>query len=192
MRSPSILVFDDFYPDPAIKRESALDDDLQEHPELHKGRRGPAQQIPALMQEFFEDSLKATFVDGYCCYQLCVAGDQLVYHSDQQSHAAVVFLTPGAPPDTGTSFFRSKETGIRWAPTLEMAQERRMSPAELEQRTYGGKLLDRTAWQEVDRVGNVYNRLAIWNAKLIHGATEYFGSTPQDGRLFEMFFFDMR
>jgi transcription antitermination factor NusA-like protein len=61
---------------------------------------------------------------------------------------------------------------------------------ELERRTYGGKLLDRNAWELVDTVGNVFNRLVIFDSKLIHAASEYFGSNIHDSRLFHLFFFD--
>lgn len=189
---PSLLVLDDIYPDPDVIRMDALASPLVAHPELHKGRRSPSRDIFEAHIALFEKLLGMKFVSGYTCFQVCVAGDQLVYHSDQQSHAAVVFLTPNAPPESGTSFYRSKLTGVRSAPTAAMAEKIGVTPEQLERDTYGGKLLDRTAWTEVDRIGNVYNRMAIWDARLIHGASDYFGSTAQDGRLFEMFFFDMK
>ena len=36
----------------------------------------------------------------------------------------------------------------------------------------------------------MFNRLVIWDAHLIHSATDYFGHSPETGRLFQMFFFD--
>ena len=52
--------------------------------------------------------------------------------------------------------------------------------------------LDGTKWEEIDRIGNKYNRLAIWDAKLIHAASQYFGKNLNDSRLFHMFFFDIK
>lgn len=40
-------------------------------------------------------------------------------------------------------------------------------------------------------MGNVYNRLAMWDARLVHAATDYFGTDINNSRLFQMFFFDV-
>ena len=44
-------------------------------------------------------------------FNFCVAQDSLVYHCDTQQYAGMVFLTPDAPPESGTSFYRSILTG---------------------------------------------------------------------------------
>jgi hypothetical protein len=54
----------------------------------------------------------------------------------------------------------------------------------------GGAEFDRSRWEEVDRVGNFYNRLVLFNAQLAHGASAYFGTNLTDGRLFQNFFFN--
>ncbi len=51
--------------------------------------------------------------------------------------------------------------------------------------------LDRTPWEEIDRVGNKYNRLVIWNAQRVHSASQYFGDQIHNSRLFHLFFFNM-
>jgi hypothetical protein len=43
----------------------------------------------------------------------------------------------------------------------------------------------------VDKIGNVYNRLVIFDAKLIRSASCYFGNNDNNCRLFQMFFFDL-
>lgn len=50
--------------------------------------------------------------------------------------------------------------------------------------------LDGTPYDRVDMFGNIFNRLVIFDAGCIHGASEYFGSDFQDGRFWHMFFFD--
>jgi hypothetical protein len=50
---------------------------------------------------------------------------------------------------------------------------------------------DSTQFDEVDVVGNVYNRIVLFNAKLIHAAPVYFGTNVENGRLFQLFFFDL-
>ena len=95
-------------------------------------------------------------------------------HNDRpNSLAAVVYLEPDAPFDTGTSFFRHIETGA----------------------TQMGKNItdidtidayERDKWEEIDRIGNVYNRCVIFDANRYHCATQYTGD-----RLFQVFFFDI-
>lgn len=177
-----LIVVDDFYPSPADVRAVALSSNLEAHPERHKGLRGPEMPIPDGVARAIEMLTHEKITTGYSCFQSCRAGDQLVYHSDTQRWAGVIFLTPNAPPASGTSFFKSWRTGAR-------ASEEILTP-DAERETFAGKLLDRTAWEEVDRIGNVYNRLAIWDAHLIHSATDYFGADVQDARLFQMLFWD--
>lgn len=202
----SIIVVDHAYFYPEALRADALGTPMTRHPERHKGERGPEEPIDEPHRQLFEHLTGEAVGSGYSCVQLCLAGEPLVYHSDHQRWAAVAFLTPDAPVASGTSFFRSRLTGIERAPDEDvLADERermRVLPgdigepawlrdvASLERDTYAGKLLDRTAWEEVDRVGNRFGRLVVWDARLIHAATDYFGSTVLDGRLFRMWFWD--
>ena len=56
---------------------------------------------------------------------------------------------------------------------------------------YGVKTtMDGTIHDRVDSFGNIFNRLVIFDAGLLHAASEYFGSDMEDGRLWHMFFFD--
>ncbi len=116
------------------------------------------------------------------CFQLCTARDAIPYHSDSASYAGVLFLTPDAPLDAGLSFFRNRRSGMRG----------RCADPELMAQTFGRDAeFDRSCWEEIDRVANVYNRLVLFNAHLAHGATAYFGTGLEDGRLFQNFFFDV-
>ena len=54
----------------------------------------------------------------------------------------------------------------------------------------GGGNLDKTIYEPVDVVGNVFNRLVIFEARSIHAASEYFGFHKYNCRLWQMFFFD--
>ena len=48
---------------------------------------------------------------------------------------------------------------------------------------------DLTKWTKVDTVGNVFNRLILFNSKLFHMSMDYFGVNKDDCRLFQVFFF---
>lgn len=106
-------------------------------------------------------------------FQLCTAADRTWIHSDcYNTWAGVCYLTPDAPLSAGTSLYRHKATGNR-------------EKVDVEYESY-----DYTKWDEVDRIGNVYNRIILYRGNLFHASVDYFGSGFEDGRLFQTFFFD--
>jgi len=117
-------------------------------------------------------------------FQWSPAGTERVYHCDEQQYAAMVYLTPDAPPETGTNFFRHKETGKRHNLDIDWAsgEGAKVFP--------GDTFLDKTRYETVDSIGNVYNRLVIFDGGMIHSASEYFGSKIENSRLHHMFFFN--
>lgn len=191
---PDILVTDNFYAAPNDVRAYAMKQEFQHNPGDHKGQRTRETFRFPGVKERFEQLLGVRITDwekqGYNgVFQFCVGGDPIVYHQDGQKWAAVVYLTPDAPPSAGTTLYRSKATGLRTV-SAESAKARGIALSAAQSRTFDNKLLDRTAWDVVDVIGNVYNRCALWNAQLIHAASEYFGTTMMTGRLFQMFFFN--
>jgi hypothetical protein len=181
---PSFLVVDNFYKNPDSVRQFALKQDFQYNKEYHKGKRtNRVFRFPEL-KESFETILgyKIKNWDKYGVngvFQVCYAGDQLVYHVDTQQYAAVLFLTPDAPPGTGTSFYRSKYT-----------KKIKIDNGE-HSLVFKNGYLDSTDFELVDTVGNVYNRIVFFDAQQIHAATNYFGNNNQNCRLFQIFFFDL-
>jgi hypothetical protein len=113
-------------------------------------------------------------------FQVCKEGEPLVYHCDEQAWAGMLYLTPGAPYHSGTSTHALKGTDIRHVTHPEIMKCFRP----------GSRNLDRTIFEPVDSLGNVYNRLVIFNAGYIHSATDYFGFNNENCRLWQMFFFD--
>ena len=95
-------------------------------------------------------------------------------HNDRpNSLAAIIYLEPDAPFDTGTSFFKHIETG---------ATQMGKNVTDID--TIDA--YERDKWEEIDRIGNVYNRCVIFDANRYHCATQYTGD-----RLFQVFFFDI-
>src|SRR5690606_16396235 len=91
-------------------------------------------------------------------------------------------LTPEAPIEAGLSFFRGRRSGLR----------RRSDDRRLMAMTFGADAeFDRDAWEEIDRISNIYNRLVLFDAHLAHGASAYFGDRLDNARLFQNFFFDV-
>jgi hypothetical protein len=46
---------------------------------------------------------------------------------------------------------------------------------------------DRSKWQEVDRIGNRFNRMVAYPSGVLHSATNHFGDDMQSGRLYQTF-----
>ena len=113
-------------------------------------------------------------------------------HSSCSVPQEVIYLTKDAPPSCGTTFFKSRRTGLRSAPTQKDCERLGKNEQDLSFEIFKNNFYDKTDLEEVDVVGNVYNRLVIWNAKLIHAASEYFGDKKENYRLFHMFFFDVK
>lgn len=187
---PSVIVVDDFFVDPAAVRKIALEQTYNADNSKFRGKRSDkAFRWPGL-REALAAMLDYPIVDwddqGFNgVFQITTGGDQLVYHSDLQRWAGAVYLTPDAPPEAGTTLYRSKSTKLR-APHEDTSGA---SQELISRRMYQGKLLDRTAWEVVDVVGNRYNRLVLWDGRLVHSASAYFGTNQTDGRLVQLFFF---
>lgn len=192
----NLIVVDNFYKDPHSIREFALSrDSFSPHPDYHKGQRTEELFRPDGVKEALGKLLQRK-ITGWeehganGVFQFCTSEDALVYHVDAQSYAAVVFLTPDAPPESGTTFYRSKVNGLREAPTEEIAKQLNKKKEHLSYEIFKSGFYDKTQFETIDIVGNVFNRLVVWDAKLIHAASQYFGVNRHDSRLFHMFFFD--
>jgi tetratricopeptide (TPR) repeat protein len=115
-------------------------------------------------------------------FQVAWAGEPLVYHCDSQKWAGMLYLTPDAPYSCGTTLYAHKETRARTYYDEGWDVAWKDIP--------GDPHLDGTPWEPVDVLGNVYNRLVIFDASCIHSASQYFGTVIENARLWQMFFFD--
>jgi len=179
----TVIVVDNFYNDPDMVRQFALSLDYH-FSDYHRGRRTEHQYFIPGTKEAFEKILNKKITQwgetyGMCGrFQHCTCEDALVYHTDSQTWAATVYLTPNAPYECGTSLLSHKKTGIRHV------------DVEGSDIIWENKHLDPTPWEHIDVIANVFNRLVIWDAKCPHSASKYFGYDKYDSRLFHMFFFD--
>ncbi len=192
-RTPALLVVDDFYRDPDAVRALALEAEYEADLRYFKGKRSKKKFLFPWVKEEFERLLRVNITDWMAqpangSFQQTNSQDPLVWHSDTQSYAAAVYLTPprgghqfGAEP-AGTSFWRHAAYGCRRPPTAQAVYAEVYSEFNL---------LHPDNWELVDRVGGVYNRLVLWDAQLIHSATSYEGFTEKDPRLVQLFFFNV-
>lgn len=178
-----VWVVDNFYSDPYAVREYALQQQYEDQSDWYKGKRTIEQHfVPGTKREFEKImgiKIREWESHGMCGrFQYCTSQDDIVYHWDGQTWAAMIYLTPDAPYQCGTSLYSHKETKVRHEtdPNSSVA--------------FDGGFYDKTKFELVDTVGNVFNRLFIFDAKCIHAASEYFGTCKEDSRLFHIFFFD--
>ena len=186
MLMPSVVVVDDFLEAPDEVREVALAEPfVKMHSAGMRTERSFVHLAP--YREQFESFLRRPLTNwgdnaANGRFQCCFASEAIPHHSDSQSHAGVLFLTPNAPADSGLSFWRSRMSGQRGRTT---------DPDQMFA-TFGGDAeWNRERWEEVDRVANLYNRLVLFDAHLAHSATSYFGDCIDNGRLFQNFFFNV-
>ena len=183
-QNPRLWIVDDFYSDPDAVREFALQQEFQPNKDWYKGSRTVDQYIIPGTKESFERIIgkkitRWTETHAMCGrFQYCTSEDDLVYHCDDQTLAAMIYLTPDAPFSCGTSLFAHKKTGLR--------NENDFNGTNV----FEGGFYDKTKFELVDTAGNVFNRLVIFDAKCIHAASEYFGTDITNSRLFHIFFFD--
>lgn len=175
-KSASILVVDDFYDDPDAVRTFALEQEYGADLRYFKGERSTERFLwPYLREEFARllgKEITAWTEHGMNgVFQKTTASDPLVYHFDGQTYAGAVYLNPKS--ESGTSFYRQLGTGERRSPEIPDASH----------------YTDDFAWDHVETVAGLYNRLVIWDAKLVHSAQSY-AEFDIEPRLVQLFFFD--
>jgi hypothetical protein len=94
------------------------------------------------------------------------------YQIKPYQYAGFVFLTPHAPVTSGMTFYRSRTTK---QPFLK-EDEIRSNSTDLE---------------AIDIIGNVYNRLVLFESQRVHAVTHHFGNDLEKGRLIQTFAFNL-
>jgi hypothetical protein len=186
--SCSLIIVDNFYNNPMDTRNYILTQEFEVRGNY------PGQRT----QSYASDSLKETIQkyvfpfagkitdfpmgkDTYNgAFQYTTSRDRSWVHVDGFNNwAGVLFLTPDAPLSGGTSFYQFYDGTMS-----EQDQEHTNSKEETDKYSQ-----DMTKWKLVDRVGNVFNRLILFNSKNYHMSMDYFGDNKYNGRLFQVFFF---
>ena len=108
-----------------------------------------------------------------------------VIHTDTNTiFAGVLYLTPNAPLNSGTSLYQKNDTfnQERYQKALNQNDERFKS-GEIVMNTDYHSMFD-----EVVRVNNVYNTLILYEGDMFHAANKFFGTSLEDSRLAQVFF----
>ena len=180
-----VTIIDNFYDNPEEIRDFALKQYYWDD-EGYVGMRTRKQFMFEGVKERFEEIMNAKITkwNSYGMngrFQSNIAGAPTAYHCDSQQWAGMIYLTPNAPFSSGTKIIANKKTKI-----YHNEQSNNVLDFFPNQNTF----TDGTLFEDVDVIGNVYNRLAIFDAQSIHCAGDYFGWDIASGRLWQMFFFD--
>lgn len=183
--SKDIIIVDGFYNNPDGVRSHILNLDYPikgNYPGLRSGPE-PDKQSQAMRNYF--GTIMGTPITFWpsvynTAYQLTVDSDVSWIHHDDTEWAAVVYLTPDAPLDAGTTFYRLKSTGVdRW--------DRDNPDTDYNTSNY---LTDESLWERTATVGNVFNRAVIFRGELYHRSDRPgFGTDVNTGRITQTFFF---
>jgi len=172
----NLIIIDNFYKNPNEVREFALE---QEFPVKgnYPGTRTQSfatEELKAIIQKYLEPfngkitefPMEPTAYNG--SFQYTTSRARSWVHTDSFNNwGGVLFLTPDAPVTAGTAFYKPKATNT----DTDLYSQ------------------DLTKWELVDLVGNVFNRLILFNSKRFHMSMDYFGTELKDSRLFQVFFF---
>ena len=185
----SVWIVDNFYDDPDSIREFGLKQDyhIGGIGRGYIGNRTHEQFLFPGLKEKFESIMgrKITKWKEYGMngrFQYCWAGQPQVWHCDSQQWGGMIYLTPDAPYECGTSLYAHKKNRAR------TYNDEGFDAAWVN--IEGDPHLDGSSFEPVDVMGNVYNRLVIFDASCIHSSSGYFGTVKENCRFWQMFFFD--
>ncbi len=199
-----VLAVDDFYRDPDAVRRQALGLEFSEPDEYTGWRtrplfpRGVRSRVESVLRlpitRFSESDDRQNYLRGHGVFYFGLSkgpraeAPGVHFDSPLDWVTMIVYLTPDAPHDAGTSLWQHRATGLASAPARRDAARFGKPVGEL-----NAMLLrdghDKSKWNELDRLGNVYNRAVFYRSGILHSATRHFGSSPATGRLYQTFRF---
>jgi hypothetical protein len=108
-----------------------------------------------------------------------------VIHTDHNTiFAAVLYLSPNAPLNSGTSLFKPNNLFDKVKYEQALADnDTRFKAGEIAMDTSYHSMFD-----EVVRVNNRYNTLILYEGQHYHAANQFFGDTLENSRLSQVFF----
>lgn len=120
-------------------------------------------------------------------------GQRGIIHADAATDwAAMVYLTPDAPLNSGTGFFRHKASGFSGPPSEREARALGYADSsEFDDAVVNPDKADWSKWELERSVEPVYNRLLIFKGScLFHAPLGGGGTNQADARLAHIFFFN--
>jgi len=197
-----IIVVDGFYERPRDVRAFALSREFSVHTSIYDSYWTPSlfdahQPMIDAFQEILGVEITAwrhpsrTTANGSFQYVTRETGP--VIHADGVTrYGGVLYLTPDPPAHSGIGFFRHNDSGLLRTPTaadFERIGRERLELYRQRDQWRGGEAPRLDAWALVCEVPNVFNRLVLFAGDRFHSGLGGFGTTKDDARLYQTFFF---
>ena len=111
-------------------------------------------------------------------------GDSWVHQDNNIDLAAVLYLTPNAPTNSGTTLYdcNDEQTWTSYMSDQEGYNKLKTINSKEDRELYESLFTPR------DIVGNVFNRLVMYKGTEFHKSNNYFGDSPENARLIQVFF----
>ncbi len=193
-----VLVKDNFYDNPKVVYQAALAADYYE-PEDSTGFRSRDVYHPpgikSKLEKFLGIKIKRWDTDPYdengIFYQGFSKGKRKEIpgvHSDEPYNdiTIVIYLTPGLPFDCGTSLWMHKATKLIDPVTRDSARKLKRNPFSVQDQLERDSKI-RSKWIEIDRIGYRFNRMVAYPSGIFHSATNHYGGSNKDGRLYQTY-----
>jgi len=200
---PTIII-DNFFESPDIVRWWALQQDF------YKGDRG---SWPGIRTELLHQSNKELYhtiirklydvVKDYGVNEIydMQTGFQLidkswgtgwVHDDDPKLHiAGLIYLSPDAPLESGTTLYQDN-IDFNGEKYTKLFMEDVFSNEDEREKFVKYRTEQRAHFTPTIHIKNVYNRCIIFDTRNWHSADNFFGSTKEDTRLTNVFFFKVR
>jgi len=194
-----LIIVDDFLDKPDAVRDYAL----QQNFELYGGKNWPGrdsseshgeEEMTRACSRVVGEPLVGKPQNKTCYFRHSMLGQ----HGSQHIHfdpnpgliwAGVLYLTPLFHPTGGTKLWKHNETGWEKAPTMEEAVKYGINSHQDMVRFFDTEGKDESKWTLLDNIAFKYNRLIMFNPLLWHSNGELFGTTHENARLVQLFFF---
>jgi len=190
--SCNLMILDNFYENPDEVRNFALQQEFiitGNFPGKRTLRAFGINKMYEKIQSYFKqfDYKIIDFFDkdienrGNCAFTISTSNDKAktwihidsgINDENTYNMAGVLFLTPNPPSNSGTVFYEF-DNNSEYKKDL----------------SYDKYTYDITKWKKIDTIGNVYNRLILFNAERYHSINNLFGTDKYNGRLTQNFFF---
>jgi hypothetical protein len=197
-----VIIVDDFYANPDAVRRRALRSHYADITPTDYPGYGSKQTIDsASLRDRFRELIGAElnidtsrFTWGGFRFITEESGKHPKVHADVAvDWAGMVYLTPDVPMRSGTAFFRHRETGFDAPPTDREARALGFADAsEFDDKVIRRDKADLSKWEQIARIGPVYNRLILFRgAEHYHAPMGGYGDSPETARLTHIFFFNI-
>ena len=197
----SFTVIDNFFEDPMEVREAALKLDYPDlGPRAYAGRTSRQPLIIRGIEEIVSQVVGEPLIaakgvaHGHCRVALDGDDERQLFHihiDDNVWWSGILYLTLPQHCRGGTEFYRHKETASDHAPLFkdELAKAGARNFGEAGNPIVVRDHNDRTKWEHLMTIPMRFNRLVLLRPWLWHAAGKSFGTSIENGRLVQLFFF---